>query len=58
MSMLTRGENEKAIADYTVAIRLAPNDADPYIGRARAYTALGQAKKAAADTKKYQELTP
>lgn len=42
-------EFEKAIADYTSGIQLAPNEADLYLGRGKCYQALNEPEKAAAD---------
>jgi tetratricopeptide (TPR) repeat protein len=44
-----RGEHEKAIADYTAAIRLWPDHPSPWLFRAGSYAALGEDEKAIAD---------
>jgi tetratricopeptide (TPR) repeat protein len=44
-----RGEHEKAIRDYTAAIRLRPEHSSPYLFRAKSYTALGEEDKAITD---------
>lgn len=46
----------KAIADYSDAIRLAPNEPMPYGNRAIAYGKLGEFQKADADKAKAQSL--
>lgn len=50
-------EYQKAIADYTKAIELHPKMAGVYQSRAIAYEAIGEMAKAAADRKKYAELS-
>jgi tetratricopeptide (TPR) repeat protein len=45
----TRADHVQAIADFTEALRLNPGAWDCYAGRARAYRALGEHAKAAAD---------
>jgi tetratricopeptide (TPR) repeat protein len=52
-----KGDHEKAVADYTEAIRLAPDDPIGYFQRAQAYRALGDEEQAASDERKAQELT-
>lgn len=42
-------ELEKSILCYTKAIKIYPDGTKAYVGRARAYTALGQYEKAIAD---------
>ncbi|MDR2304228.1 MAG: tetratricopeptide repeat protein [Treponema sp.] len=44
-----RGEYEKAVADYTAAIRLWPEHSSPWLFRAVSYIALGEDDKAIAD---------
>ncbi|MDR2785753.1 MAG: tetratricopeptide repeat protein [Treponema sp.] len=44
-----RGEHEKAITDYTAAIKLWPEHSSPYMFRAVSYAALGEDDKAVAD---------
>ena len=43
------GQQERAIEDYDEAIRLNPQFANPYAGRALAYTLLGDDTKAQQD---------
>ena len=45
----TRGDNNRAIAEYTTAIRLNPGFAPSYNNRGEAYMALGQRDKALTD---------
>jgi tetratricopeptide (TPR) repeat protein len=51
-----KGDLQKAIADYTEAIRLEPKLAPVYQERAEVYRALGETNKAARDERKAQEL--
>jgi Tfp pilus assembly protein PilF len=53
-----KGQYDKAIPDFTEAIRLNPNDADAYAVRAKAYRAVGEDAKAASDEWRAQELRP
>ena len=54
-----KGENNKAIEDFTKAIELNPKDAAAYNNRAIAYRKQGEVKKAEADEEKYyQNLLP
>jgi tetratricopeptide (TPR) repeat protein len=46
----------KAIADFTEAIRLVPTNPTFYVSRSLAYRALGDEAKAASDEKRAQEL--
>ena len=55
-SYAEKGDHDKAIADYTEAIRLDPKNANFYAFRAKAYRALGDEVKAASDESKVQEL--
>jgi hypothetical protein len=50
------GQHEKAIADYTEAIRLDPKDAWLHSIRAEANRALGKEMEAANDERKAQVL--
>jgi Flp pilus assembly protein TadD len=43
------GEFGAAVADYTEAIRLSPNDSAAYHARGRVYEAKGEKAKAEAD---------
>ena len=47
---------DKAIADFTETIRLAPDDKDAYLDRAAAYAALGDSANAERDRKKAAEI--
>lgn len=51
-----RKEYDKAIADFSAMIRLLPSDPSGYEGRAKAYTAVGDQHKAAADEQRAKEL--
>ena len=51
-------EYEKAAADYTTAIGLAPNDYRPYLSRAQCYQQLKDFKKAIADCSTAAKLSP
>jgi tetratricopeptide (TPR) repeat protein len=56
----SKRDYEKAIADYTEAIRLDPNNASVYRMRAEAYRAKGESGKAKADLARAEviELSP
>ena len=54
----TRASYDKAIADFTEAIRLDPKDADAYCNRARAYYSKGEYDKAIADYSEAIRLNP
>ena len=49
---LSKGENDKAIADYTEAIRLNPNDAGSLYGRAYAHASKHEIQKTIEDCTK------
>ena len=49
---------DRAIADYTHAIRLDPTDAGAYYDRGIAYAAKGQTDRAAADFRATLRLDP
>jgi tetratricopeptide (TPR) repeat protein len=51
-----KGEIDRAISDYTVAIVLNPNYAPAYNSRGRAYTSKGDYLRAVADVTKAREL--
>ncbi len=48
--------HDKAIADFTEAVRLDPKNAGAYYGRGRAYDTLGQKAKSEADLTKARQL--
>ena len=52
----SKNEHEKAVADYTEAIRLDPKLRDPYWGRANAYSKMGEESKAQADFAQAKKL--
>ena len=52
----SKGELEKAIADYTEAIRINPDHAKAYNNRGAAYEYKGEYDKAMADYAKAKEL--
>jgi tetratricopeptide (TPR) repeat protein len=54
----TRGDLDKAIADYSQAIVLKPDYAAAYENRARAFVDKGDYTRAVADVTKAGELTP
>jgi len=54
----TKGEVDRAIADYDKAIGLKPDHVAAYENRARAYVAKGDYTRAVADVTKAGELTP
>ena len=49
--------SEQAIADFTHAIQLNPQDFLAYQNRGLVYQTLGKQKEAEADFQKYKELT-
>jgi len=53
-----QGDVELAIADFTEAIRLAPNDSSAYYSRSMAYRDQGDADASKADEGKARELDP
>jgi tetratricopeptide (TPR) repeat protein len=53
---MCKGEFQKAIADYTEAIRLEPKLGPAYRDRARAYRAIGETTQALQDERQAQEL--
>ena len=53
---MSKREYQKAIADYTQAIRLEPKLAPVYQHRAEAYRAIGEKSKALNDERKAEKL--
>lgn len=51
-----RGQHDRAIVDFTMAIALAPLDADAYRARAASYEATGRHNLAAADLDKLKTI--
>jgi tetratricopeptide (TPR) repeat protein len=51
-----KGQHDKAIADFTKAIQLAPNVAIPYEWRAQSHRAVGDTSSAAEDERRAREL--
>ena len=54
----TKGDVDRAITDYDMAIGLKPDYAAAYENRARAYVSKGDYTRAVADVTKAGELTP
>jgi len=54
----TKGEYERAIADYNIAIALAPDQADMYNNRGISYYSRGDFEKAVADYNTALQLNP
>lgn len=54
----TKGDVDRAITDYDMAIGLKPDYAEAYENRARAYVSKGDYTRAVADVTKAGELTP
>lgn len=57
-SYLNKGDNDRAIADYSKAIALNPKDPDFYSNRGVAYFNVGNYDRAVADASKTIELDP
>ena len=57
ISYIEKGEFDKAIADYTEAIRLNPKNAKAYYNRGTSYAKKGEQDKADADFAKAKERT-
>jgi tetratricopeptide (TPR) repeat protein len=55
---LNEGDNQGAIADFTQALRLNPNDIDIYYSRGLAYLYLGNCQEAMADFNQTLSLNP
>jgi type III secretion system low calcium response chaperone LcrH/SycD len=55
---LAAGNAQGALAAYDVAIKLSPNDAQAYVGRAEVKLALGQKAQAIEDLRKATGLAP
>ena len=53
-----KGEHDKAIEDYTEAIRIDPNYAEAYYNRGDAFETKGDKAKAEADFKEAKRLDP
>ena len=51
-----QGDVERAVADFSESIRLAPKEPEAYYSRALAYRDLGDAEKSEADDKSAREL--
>ena len=49
---------QAAINDYNKAIEMQPTYMEPYINRGRAYSKIGQLKKAVADYQKFLRSFP
>ncbi len=58
LDFLGAGNTEEAIAFFSKALALNPNDAEAYTQRALAYLHLGKTEEARADFKKVLELAP
>ena len=54
----SKGDRDKAIADFTAAIRLEPNDALPYNNRANIWRELGEIDRAIADLTEAIRIDP
>lgn len=52
------GKNKEAVASYTQAIKLRPNQPETYFNRANAYRALNQGPEALADLEQAARLSP
>jgi Flp pilus assembly protein TadD len=55
-SSMVRGDFDKAIADFSEAIRLDPKEANAYVGRGNAWAAKGDKDKADADYRQAKRL--
>ena len=55
---MNKGDNDRAIADYTEVLRLNPNYADAYYNRGDAYDDKGDYARARADWEKALQLDP
>ena len=55
-ALMDQGKPDEAIASFTKAIRLVPALAVAYLGRARAYRAIGDEIRAESDEHKAREL--
>jgi tetratricopeptide (TPR) repeat protein len=54
----SKNDRDKAIADYTEAVRLKPNDFRPYFNRGITYSEMGEKAKADADLTQSKKLQP
>jgi len=52
------GDYDRAIADYTAALRIRPNDAETLTGRAQAYLFSGDTNRAIADWEAALRIDP
>jgi type III secretion system low calcium response chaperone LcrH/SycD len=55
---LAAGNAQGALAAYDVAIKLSPNDAQAYVGRAEVKLAMGQKAQAVEDLRRASSLAP
>lgn len=55
---LAAGNAQGALAAYDVALKLAPNDAQAYVGRAEVKLSLGQKTQAMEDLKRAAQVAP
>ena len=53
-----KGDNDRAVEDFTAAIRLAPSDGVNYLARCHSYAVAGDVARAVADCDKSLELNP
>jgi lipoprotein NlpI len=58
LAYAAKGDHDRAIADYSEAIRLVPKDADAHFDRGLAYLNSGDPAKALADVGRASELDP
>jgi type III secretion system low calcium response chaperone LcrH/SycD len=55
---LAAGNGQGALAAYDVALKLAPNDAQAYVGRAEVKLSLGQKTQAMEDLRRAAQVVP
>ncbi len=53
-----KGDLDRAIADFTAAIKIQPGFTAAYVSRGNAYQAKGEREKAAADYKRALAINP